>query len=212
MYSYPFFPCGSLESDEEAPIWTVDGARPHNLYQYIFYNADPTLAFISIPQQIVPFPVCEAQAAVVARVWAGRLNLPAREEMVQWEEDTVRERGDGKKWLWLKPPADGVYLNMLADWAAEATPGEAVDGALTVMRGSDTHGNGDLQKFTNGHSACMVSGKQPARWGEKDIWIRERIAGIKKAFADLGEGRHKVRTLEELGFDFEEWKREQASS
>ena len=51
-------------------------------------------------------------------------------------------------------------------------------------------------------------GKEPPYWGEKEYWTRERFPAIKKAFQALGEDRHKVRSLVEVGFDFEEWKRE----
>ena len=227
LYSYPFFPAGSLLEEAFAPIWTLDGARPHNLYQYIFYNADPTLACLSIPQQIVPFPVCDAQAAVIARVWAGRLDLPSRDEMLRWEAEIVREKGEGKKWLWLKPPADGVYLNMLADWAESARAGTAIEGSLGLPKKLSQITRGGPKKFINRETyekhangsgpgganvdGGVVHGKAPARWGDKEIWMRERILEIKKAFAARGEERHQIRTLEELGFDYEAHKAERST-
>jgi len=54
-------------------------------------------------------------------------------------------------------------------------------------------------------------GKEPPYWGEKEYWTRERFPAIKKAFQALGEDRHKIRSLREVGFDFEEWKREKES-
>jgi hypothetical protein len=51
-------------------------------------------------------------------------------------------------------------------------------------------------------------GKEPPRWGEREFWTRERFPAIKKAFQGLGEGRHGVRTLGEVGFDFEAWRGE----
>lgn len=154
----------------------------------------------------MPFPVVDAQAAVVARVWAGRLDLPGREELEEWEEETVRERGEGKGWLWLKPPLDGRYLNGLAGWCDGARVGELVDGTLVPV---GDEGQCRVNGVAGQGGKEMVHGKEPARWGEKEIWVRERILGIKKAFVALGEGRHQVRTIEELGFDFEELKAEQ---
>ena len=51
-------------------------------------------------------------------------------------------------------------------------------------------------------------GKVPPKWDEKETWTRERFPAIKKAFAERGKGRHEVRTVEELGFDYEAWRRE----
>ena len=53
-----------------------------------------------------------------------------------------------------------------------------------------------------------VVGKKPPYWGEKEFWTRENFPAIKKAFQGLGEERHAVRTLGEVGFDFETWKEE----
>lgn len=51
----------------------------------------------------------------------------------------------------------------------------------------------------------------PLKWTEKETWLRERFPAIKKAFADKGEERHTVRTVEELGFNYDGWLREQGS-
>ncbi len=49
-------------------------------------------------------------------------------------------------------------------------------------------------------------GKLAPRWGEKVIWVRERLGPIKAAFTAQGKARHEIKTLEQLGFDFEQWK------
>lgn len=51
-------------------------------------------------------------------------------------------------------------------------------------------------------------GKVPPYWAEKEYWTRERFPAIKKAFQSLGEDRHAKRTLEDVGFSFEAWKKE----
>ncbi|KAL6722186.1 monooxygenase [Lecanora helva] len=50
--------------------------------------------------------------------------------------------------------------------------------------------------------------KLPPPWSEQDRWTRERLPKIRKAFAEKGEERHRVRTIEELGFDYNAWRRE----
>jgi len=51
-------------------------------------------------------------------------------------------------------------------------------------------------------------GKEPPFWGEKEKWMRERTPLIKKAARELGaRERGEIKTLEELGFDFEAWRR-----
>jgi len=180
LYSYPFL--GSLD-----PPIISDGKRVQHVYRHIFYNDRPTLAFVGLPQKIIPFITSEAQAAVISRVWSGRLNLPSHEEMYLWEDSIIAERGAGKGFHTLLFPLDVDYLDELRDWALEAK---------LIPNPDETGGRGKL----------------PSRWGEKERWARERFPAIKKAFAQRGEGRHKVRSMEELGFDFDVWRREIAGA
>ncbi|KAI9880920.1 MAG: hypothetical protein M1830_009988 [Pleopsidium flavum] len=177
LYSYPFL--GSLN-----PPIVSGGKRVQHVYRHIFYNDQPTLAFVGLPQKIIPFIIAEAQAAVVSRVWSGRLDLPSQEEMYLWEDSIIAERGAGKGFHTLMFPSDVDYLDDLRNWALEA------------RNMAETGGRGKL----------------PLKWGDKERWARERFPAIKKAFAQKGEGRHKVRTMEELGFDFDVWRREIAGA
>ena len=52
-------------------------------------------------------------------------------------------------------------------------------------------------------------GKIPPKWSQQEYWARERFPAIKRAFAEKGEGRHKIKTLEEAGFDYGAWINEQ---
>ena len=177
LYSYPFLtslspPVLALEGPEA-------GTRVQHLYQHIFYAPRPSLAFIAVLQRIVPFPLSEAQAAVVARVWSGRLKLPGTKEMEAWErEEMERQAREGRKNFHLFGyPADAEYINYLCGWAASAEGGNGI-------------------------------GKEPPRWGEEECWVRERVPLIKRMARELGpERRGEVRSLKELGFDFEAWKR-----
>lgn len=88
-YSFPFL--SSLE-----PKLISTGERVQHLYKHMFYIDDPTIAFIGLPSKIIPFRTFESQAAVIARIWSDRLELPSRVEMRKWEEVVIAERGTGK--------------------------------------------------------------------------------------------------------------------
>jgi hypothetical protein len=55
----------------------------------------------------------------------------------------------------------------------------------------------------------MESEKLPPLWGGRERWIRERFQIIRKAYSDKGAARHQVKTMGELGFDYEKWKEEE---
>ena len=169
-------------SSLDPPVIT-DGRRAINTYQHLFYIYNPTLVFPVLTQRIIPFPFAESQAAVFARVWSGRLTVPSQAEMKAWEDALVAERGDGKFFHFLPYPQDADNINLLYDWAAgaETRPGLANNG----------------------------NGKLPLRWGEKERWLRSHFPDIRKAFVSKGEARSRFRSVAELGFDFEAWKREQ---
>ena len=171
-YSFPFL--SSL-----TPPLSPTGARVENLYQHIFYIPSPSLAFIGLPSKIVPFRTFESQAALIARVWAGRLSLPPEKEMWEWEREVVRKRGEGRGLHVIAYPRDFEYHDSLVEWAGKAD------------------GEG------------MGIGKKERKWDEKEYWARGRFPAIKAKFTEKGEGRHGVKTMEELGFDYEVWKREQ---
>ena len=190
FYSLPFL--SSLK-----PSLIRSGEYVQNLYQHIFYRPHPTLSFVALNQKIVPFPVAEAQSAVVARVLAGRLALPGCEEMEEWEAETLRETGGGRGFHVLKFPKDADYINMLHDWAVSAEQGGGGHHELHQRRLS----SGNVCKG-------VLGGKQPPYWGEREYWTRERFPRIKKAFQASGEGRYSKRTVEDVGFSFEEWKKE----
>lgn len=95
---------------------------------------------------------------------------------------------------------------MLHDWAMTAEGEGRRCGELHKRRMSTSSGSGGLDlKPTKSNEAV---GETPPYWGEKEYWMRERFPSIKKAFQDLGDERHSKRTLEDVGFDFEEWKKE----
>lgn len=171
-----------LETLEPSVI--TDGSRTLHAYQHLFYTTQPTLVFPVLTQKVIPFPTAEAQSSVFARVWSGRLSLPSKEEMDAWEEQTQISRGSGKSFHVLGFPMDADYINYMHDWAARAKPCP------------------DLENEGRG--------KEGPYWAEKERWIRQRFTQIKQAFVEQGEARHHIENMEDLGFDFEAWKRRQA--
>lgn len=177
FYSLPFL-------SDVSPQLITDGSHVNHTYKHLFYAPKPTLSFLALPQRVIPFPVAEAQASVLARVYAGRLFLPPLAEMQEWEEDAKVEKSDGRAFHLLHFPKDGQYINELSKWALSAS----------IKEGLDNEGKG----------------MTPPVWGEWEFWCRENFPAIRQAFGKLGEKRFTTRTLEEVGFSYEEYKREKA--
>ena len=173
FYAYPFL------SDIRSPVVT-DGLRTRDTFQHIFNIDHPTLVFPVINLKVVPFPLAENEAAVVARVWSGRLALPSKEEMRHWEVDVVKQRGDGKYFHLKKFPEDAAQINELYQWASTASR----------RQGLANDGQG-------------VLGTQ---WNQKQVWLRSKFLAIKAEYNAKGKNRSRIKTVEELGFDFNKWR------
>lgn len=113
FYSYPFL-------SSILPPLIDTGERVQNLYQHIFSIHHPSLAFVGLPKPIVPFRTVEGQAAVISRVWSGRLDLPSEDVMHTWEESLITEQGPGRKFHDLSQPKDFDYYDNLIEWALSA--------------------------------------------------------------------------------------------
>ncbi|KAJ6022163.1 hypothetical protein N7540_007667 [Penicillium herquei] len=165
------------------PSFITNGWRTMNIYQQLFFIDHPTLAFPMLSQRVIPFPMAENQASVFSRVWSGRLHLPESKEMREAEAQEISQKGDGKAFHVLSFPMDAEYLNHLYHWAAaaEGRPGLINDG----------------------------KGKAGTCWGDRERWMRALFPDIKRAFVQKGDQRSEIKTLAELGFDFERWKKEQ---
>ncbi|OAL46948.1 flavin-containing monooxygenase [Pyrenochaeta sp. DS3sAY3a] len=175
FYSLPF-----LENVQPALI--TDGSHIHHTYQHLFYAPRPSLSFLALNQRVIPFPLAEAQASVLARVYSGRLSLPPLSEMQKWEQEAMEDLGEDRTFHLLPFPKDGNYINAMSQWALSAPSKE----------GLENEGRG----------------KVPPVWGEWEFWCRENFPAIRRAFGQLGEKRFKVTSLEEVGFSFEEHKKE----
>jgi cation diffusion facilitator CzcD-associated flavoprotein CzcO len=164
FYSFPFL-------DSLTPPVIRSGEYVESLYQHTFYRHHPTLSFVALNQKIVPFPVAEAQSAVIARVLSGRLTLPSYSEMDDWEQSTLQDTGGGRNFHVLKFPKDADNINMLHDWAMSADQGAGVHHELHKRRLSSSASNKERSR--------LRVGKQPPYWGEKEYWTRERFPKIK---------------------------------
>lgn len=184
IYSYPFLAddirYSLIYPPSDHPKAFYPGERCRNVYQHLFYVADPTLSFLTLPWNIIPFPVAEGQGAVVARVLSSRLSIPSETEMRQWERQREHEVGLGKIFHKLAPPTDVDYINHLWHWAHQA------------------------REMNNADGQVISSGKTPPYWNSYYRWMRKNVPNFKRDFAEKGEERHHVTTLEELGFHYED--------
>lgn len=77
--------------------------RVPKLYQHVVYQDDPTLLFVGAVGAGLTFKVFEWQAVLAARILAGRVSLPPREEQQKWEEERIVKKGDGPKFTLIYP-------------------------------------------------------------------------------------------------------------
>lgn len=172
FYSVPFM------RDFQPPLVT-DGLRTQDVYRDLFHIHHPSLVLPVINQRVIPFPLSENQAAVVARVWSGRLQLPSVEEMRKWEASMIEIHGNGK-YFHLRPfPEDCAQINSLYQWARSASR----------VPGLENDGQGLLG----------------TAYSHESVWLRSQFPAIKGAYNSKGEQRQQIKTIEELGFDFQKW-------
>jgi hypothetical protein len=130
--SYPFL--AHLHSDSvpnaeasEELLVASEGDMAHNLHRDIFYINDPTLAFVGVPYYVATFSLFDFQAQAVARVFAGKSQLPTREEMRREYMKRVEEKGPGRGFNSLHAQGQEVaYVQELVDWvnSSSTVPGE----------------------------------------------------------------------------------------
>jgi cation diffusion facilitator CzcD-associated flavoprotein CzcO len=146
LYSLSMFP-------KEAGFITSDGSYVHKLYQQTFYVEDPSLVFMGLPKQVIPFPTFQNQAIVVAKVWAQKLSLPSREVMRQDEFARLEKKGfEPTKYHSFKFPED---VELAENWRLWAE-----------------------QDKSEGWEKSM----KPWHWTEERIAYRKRTPEIKGAF------------------------------
>lgn len=104
--SFPFMRSfhrdGVEDSEADELCLSTSGQQTHNLHKDIFYIPDPTLAIIGAPYHVATFTCFEIQAMAVAAVFAGRANLPSREEMRAEYVEKLQHKGAGRTFHSLK--------------------------------------------------------------------------------------------------------------
>lgn len=99
--------------------------RVPGLWQHIVWQDDPSLLFVGAVGAGLTFKIFEWQAVYVARLLAGRARpLPSRDEMQAWEDERVRQKGDGPAFSLVSPDFEG-YFEFLRE---QATDGETARG------------------------------------------------------------------------------------
>ncbi|KAL2140790.1 hypothetical protein VTI28DRAFT_3265 [Corynascus sepedonium] len=119
--SYPFL--GSLqattvpkEKADNHVIITSDGCTTHNLHKDLFYIPDPTLAFVGVPYHASAFSLYDFQAQVVARVFAGKAQLPNQKVMrSEYDERKGAISGGGAAFHSLMNKSV-EYMQGIQDW------------------------------------------------------------------------------------------------
>ncbi|AQZ16279.1 FMO1 (YHR176W) [Zygosaccharomyces parabailii] len=90
LFSFPFMEA-SLCKDILGTTHTY-AKRLHNLWQQIFFVKDPSLAFSLLPGMIIPFPLGELQAALMVKVFTGKVKVPSQPDDVLYADEISKRR------------------------------------------------------------------------------------------------------------------------
>lgn len=101
-------------------VLSVRNNRVPGLYQHVVWREDPTLLFVGGVGAGLTFKIFEWQAVYAARLLAGRGRLPSVEKMKAWEDERVRSKGDGPKFLTIHPDFE-EYFEAVRHLAGEPT-------------------------------------------------------------------------------------------
>ncbi len=116
-YALPFF-------SESPDLVSIDEGWVHPLYLDLLSTIAPTLAFVGLPFQVVPFPLFEAQARFVAAILSGRAHLPSQADRAATEANLVERlqaKGVPRRSYFQYDERQFAYINELAR-RAEADP------------------------------------------------------------------------------------------
>ena len=155
------------------------GLKVQNVYQHMFYTRDPSLAFVAPPKMSAAFTVAEAQSAVIARVLSSRLAIPCMPSRLAWEnqhDDTwtyqMQEGLNTASGLHsFQLAQEKTYVNELLAWSLKAP----------------------VQKF-------ILEQPPPPYWYECFEKAREGSRAVRDAFEAYGDSRHRITSLQTLGF------------
>lgn len=116
LKSLPFF----KDINESDHPLISDGQMVHGLWRQVLSIYHPGIAVIGLPRFVLPTRLSETQGAWLARAWSGRIPLPSKEEMVEWEKKRLEKCGNSKSFHDLKFPDDVIYSNKLNEEIREA--------------------------------------------------------------------------------------------
>ncbi|KAI8096678.1 uncharacterized protein BX664DRAFT_274874 [Halteromyces radiatus] len=124
LYSFPFFP---FEQDN----LIKDGQSVDHLHEYLFYIKNPTLAFLGLPIRIVPMPLLQTQAVLVARCWNphSSVSVPSQHVM-QTTYDQLYGDGTIHRSFVMNTQTEFAYVDRLAAWAEGYPPSLSTDHLL----------------------------------------------------------------------------------
>ncbi|KAF7187884.1 Flavin-containing monooxygenase ustF2 [Pseudocercospora fuligena] len=102
-------------------------------YEHTIYHPDPTLAFLGLPKGGLSFIIAEAQSALIARVFKGRLPIPSRPQMKSiidqqkkdWKAKVRKNEVRESSYHDLAGGKDKEYVNRLWKECQDATPPSA---------------------------------------------------------------------------------------
>lgn len=152
-----------------------------NLYEHMLYVPDQSLAFVGLPKMSASFTVAEAQSAVIARLWAGRIKTWTKPKLERWVQDARAEfetqmqtgQARAEDYHSFRLTEDKAYVNRLLDWSMKAEePTELGD-----------------------------DGQPPPFWCGCLDTARLQIRDVRSAFKEQGEDRHQFATHQSLGFE-----------
>jgi hypothetical protein len=180
-----------------------------DIYEHLFYipqRGDPSLSFVGIPK-MSPWAIFEAQAAVIARVFAGRAPSPSRPEMQSWEKEAVANWNLQCTIDKVHPSLDIMFHSLNLYMVSN------MDGGMVVMM------IGDRQKPTStvfatglrgsNHGSLSIpdaTGPKPPFWCKRMEWIRGNVRAVRNlAMGNEVDPRDKLLCLSvrEYGFDFD---------
>ena len=217
FYDFPFF-TKETESTLGLTVGPDSRTGPVNavlgLWQHLIPRDEPTLSFLGLPSRIVPFPVVEVQSAFVARLLSGRIFLPSKDDMMEWESDTIFSK--------LKDGNTGLKYD-IKDLIEEVADGDKEE----ISRRARRYVNGDFHTLhgTDGAYINVISdlcsaadrktetregrkvGKQAPYWDEKTMWTRRMVPIIQKVMREgRKESTRELKEVEEVVGTFEHWK------
>lgn len=194
-YHHPFLSRGAADYDE--PL-LPGGHAIRDLHEHVVYAPNPSLAFVGLVKGGVPtFALVQAQAAFLARVWAGR---DPRLVQSQRAAALLTDGLLSNSIPWNNPPSEAEYREIVChempypkfmDYLLrlERTCLEA-DGAVGSAKPKVK--GAALYHYTYGYN-------EPFRWTVDHEWVLQHRREIRTKFLSLGEReRRKIISVEQL--------------